>query len=191
MNQRNFIHNIFCRTANLENLFAAWREFKRGKRNKHDVQEFEFNLEDNLFELHTQLIEMTYHHGSYKSFYINDPKPRHIHKATVRDRVLHHAVFNVLNRIFEPTFIANSFSCRVEKGTHKGVDALERGIRKVSRNYSGPCFALKCDIRKFFFSVDHQILKEILARRVKDIYALKLCDEIIDSFSSKNPRERE
>ena len=190
MSKRSYKH-IFEQIIDLNNLFAAWKEFRRGKKNKIDVQEFEFNLEDNLFELHRQLAEMTYKHLPYTSFYIHDPKIRHIHKASVRDRVLHHAVFKVLNPIFEPTFIANSFSCRIGKGTHKGVVALENAAKKVSRNYSGPCFALKCDIRKFFDSVNRRILKEILARRIQDVQALWLCKNIINSFESKTTRERE
>ncbi|KKT29561.1 hypothetical protein A3G55_01530 [Candidatus Giovannonibacteria bacterium RIFCSPLOWO2_12_FULL_44_25] len=190
MSERSDKH-IFEQIIDLNNLFSAWKKFKLGKKDNADVQEFEFNLEDNLFELHRQLAEMTYKHNSYTSFYIHDPKIRHIHKAAVRDRVLHHAVFKVLNLIFEPTFIANSFSCRIGKGTHKGVAALEKAARKVSHNYSGPCFALKCDIRKFFDSVDQRILKNILARRIKDRKAMWLCEEIIDSFQLKTPRERE
>ncbi|KKT57173.1 MAG: Retron-type reverse transcriptase [Candidatus Giovannonibacteria bacterium GW2011_GWC2_44_9] len=183
--------NIFNKITLLENLFSVWDKFKKGKQNKPDIQAFEFNLEENIFKLHYELLAGAYRHAPYHGFYVRDPKVRHIHKAAVRDRVLHHAVFRVLSPIFEPTFIANSFSCRIGKGTHKGVAAMENATRKASRNYSGPCFALKCDIRKFFYSVDHQILKKILVRRIKDVQALWLCAEIIDSFESKNPRERE
>lgn len=182
--------NIFNQIASPENLFSAWDKFKRGKQNKRDVGEFEFNLEENIFQLSRELLAGTYRHMPYYGFWIYDPKQRHIHKAAVRDRVLHHAVFSVINPIFEPTFIANSFSCRVGKGTHKGVETLANAARKVSQNYAKPCFALKCDIRKFFDSVNHQILKNILARRIKDACALGLCEEIINSFYSKNPRER-
>jgi len=183
--------NIFKHIISLENLFSAWDSFKRDKGSKRDVQAFEWNLEQNIFKLYHELVSGTYRHSFYSSFYINDPKQRHIHKATVRDRVLHHALFTILNYIFEPTFIPYSFSCRIGKGTHKGVIALKRMLRKVSRNGTQTCFALKCDIKKFFDSVDHQILKQLLRRRIKDIQALALCNEIIDSFSSKTKRERE
>ncbi|MDP3935081.1 MAG: reverse transcriptase domain-containing protein [Candidatus Giovannonibacteria bacterium] len=184
-------NNIFEKIISLENLFSAWDKFKKNKRAKRDVQKFEWQLEHNIFQLHRDLKSQKYKHGPYSGFYIRDPKQRHIHKAAVRDRVLHHAVFKILNPICETTFIADSFSCRIGKGTHKGVAALENAIRKVSRNYSGQCFALKCDIRKFFDSVNHRILKNILARRIKDIQALKLCVEIINSFRTESPRERE
>lgn len=167
-----------------ELLFLAWDEFKRGKSKKVDVINFEHNLEQNIFELFRDLSNKTYKHRPYDGFYVYDPKRRHIHKASVRDRVLHHAIFNVINSIYEPTFIATSFSCRVGKGTHKGVNALDSMIRKVSLNYTRPCFALKCDVRKFFDSVDQKILISILKRKIRDKDFLWLLEEIIGSFSS-------
>ena len=109
--------NLFGEIISLENLFQAWEEFRKGKQNKPDVQSFERHLEDNIFNFRRDLVSKIYKHGSYRSFYIQDPKQRLIHKATVRDRVLHHAIFAKLNPIFEPTFISHSFSCRIGKGT--------------------------------------------------------------------------
>jgi len=176
---------LFSEITNAETLFSAWDEFKRGKQKKVDVLHFEKNLEQNIFRLHRDLVNKTYKHGEYVGFRICDPKPRNIHKATVRDRVLHHALFRILNPIFEPTFIPTSFSCRIGKGTHRGVDFLARIVRKVSRNYTRRCFVLKCDVRKFFDSVDHAILLSILERRVKDTKVRRLLKEIIGSYSSK------
>ncbi len=178
------IKNIFNQIVSSESLFAAWDTFKRDKQQKKDVLRFEWNLEECIFRLHRDLVSQRYKHGAYSSFHLQDPKQRHIHKATVRDRILHHAVFSVLNPIFEPTFIANSFSCRVGKGTHKGVDTLARIARAVSRNNSRPCFALKCDVEKFFASVDHLVLLGIIRKRIRDKDALWLLEEIIGSFSS-------
>jgi len=118
--------NLFERIASAENLFSAWDAFKGDKRNKPDVQKFEWRLEENIFRLRRELRNKTYKHGPYAGFYIRDPKQRHIHKALVRDRILHHAVFSVINPIFEETFVPTSFSCRVGYGTHKGVIALGR-----------------------------------------------------------------
>lgn len=162
----------------------SWEKFKKGKRNKRDVAKFEFDLEPNIFKLHRDLQEKKYRHGPYFGFYIRDPKVRHIHKATVRDRIVHHAVFRILNFLFEPTFIPTSFSCRIGKGNHKGVYALEDMVRKVSKNYTGPCFALKCDIKKFFDSVDHEILLAQLGRRIRDKNTIWLLREIVGSFST-------
>ncbi len=178
--------NLFEQIISHDNLFISWEKFKKGKRSKPDVAKFEFQLEQNIFKLHRDLKNKTYKHGSYKGFYICDPKVRHIHKATVRDRVIHHAVFRILNSVFEPTFISNSFSCRIGKGNHKGVYTLEKIVRKVSKNYTKPCFALKCDVKKFFDSVDHNILLKILTKKIKDENAIWLVKEIIHSFSSSN-----
>ena len=182
--------DIFDKIISIENLFSAWDEFYKDKKQKEDVQHFEFELEQHIFQLHRDLKSKKYKHGPYTDFYIQDPKQRHIHKALVRDRVLHHAVFKILNPIFEPTFISNSFSCRVGYGTHKGVKVLEGILRKISKNGTAPCFGLKCDIQKFFDSVDHVILFAILKRRIKDSNVLWLLNEIIESYVSK-PRERE
>ena len=178
------VKNIFNQIISEESLFSAWDTFKKDKRSKKDVLQFEWNLEKNIFQLHRDLQSKRYRHGPYSSFNINDPKPRNIHKATVRDRILHHAVFTALNPIFEPTFIANSFSCRVGKGTHKGVDTLNQIARGVSRNNHRPCFALKCDVKKFFASVDHRVLLGIIRKRIRDEDVLWLLEEIIGSFSS-------
>lgn len=177
--------NVFDKIIAYENLFLAWDKFKQDKRKKRDVQRFEWCLEENIFALYRDLKNHRYKHGTYSSFYIRDPKQRHIHKATVRDRILHHAIFQVLNPIFEPTFIHRSFSCRVGKGTHKGVGALEEMMRKISGNAHKPCFVLKCDIRKFFGTVDHNILLALLTKRIKDIDAIRVIKEIITGFKSE------
>ena len=172
-------------------LFRAWDIFKSDKKNKLDVMDFELELEKNIFDLYRDLKNGTYKHGSYKGFWIHDPKLRRIHKATVRDRVLHHAIFRVLNPIFEPTFIPNSFSCRIGKGTHKGMKKVAEMIRIVSKNNTRQCYTLKCDIRKFFDSVDKDILLGILSKRIKDIKVMHLMREVVDSFVSTYERERE
>ncbi|MBI2066327.1 hypothetical protein HYT60_02395 [Candidatus Woesebacteria bacterium] len=169
----------------IENLFQAWEEFKKGKRSKKDVQIFERNLETNLFELHSKLKNKTYKHGSYKSFFVQDPKRRHIHKASVEDRVVHHLLYKFLYELFDPTFVYDSYSCRLGKGTHKGVERLKTFSRKVSENYRRTCFCLKCDIKKFFASVDRKILKSLLNKRIKNENIFWLLEEVIDSFSSE------
>ena len=101
-----------------ENLFVAWLEFRRGKRTKPDIQQFEFALEDNIFQLHDEFVSGVYRHGAYTPFTVNDPKPRRIHKASVRDRLVHHAVFRILYPIFD------RYSCRIGKGTHGAVQRM-------------------------------------------------------------------
>src|SRR3989344_4689233 len=183
--------DVFNKIVDLEHLFLAWTEFKRGKGSRADVMEFEMNLEPNLFELHRDIEKMTYKHGQYFGFFITDPKRRHVHKATVRDRVLHHAVFTILNHIFEPTFIACSFSCRVGKGSHKGIDAVQTMLRRESWNNSRVCYALKCDIKKFFDTIDHDILLSFIARKIKDIKMMRLTKELVESCKNETEFKRE
>src|SRR3990172_6050512 len=152
----------------VENLLAAWREFLRGKRKKQDVQEFQYKLMDNILALHRDLKYghgvsiFRYKHGGYKHFRISDPKPRDIHKATVRDRLLHHALYRKLYPFFDRTFIADSYSCRRGKGTHRAMRAFKGYVAKGSCNNTKTLWVLKCDIKKFFANIDHQTLFSIL-----------------------------
>lgn len=183
--------NIFKKIIGLENLFASWEEFKKDKQNKKDVLAFEWNLEPNIINLYRDLNYHRYKHGVYTPFDLYDPKPRKVHKATVRDRILHHAVFRILNPIFEPTFISHSFSCQVGKGTHRGVNSLTDILIKISQNHHRGCFALKCDIKKFFASIDHQILLAMIKKRIKDEKSVWLIEEIVSSFYAGDEFERE
>ena len=144
------------------------------------------NLMDNIIELHDDLASLRYEHGSYKAFSINDPKPRNIHKATVRDRLLHHAIYRILYSFFDKTFISDSFSCQINKGIHRALNRFKIFAYKVSKNNTRTCWVLKCDIRKFFDNIDHQILLEILNKYISDKNIIWLLARIINSFS-KNP----
>lgn len=117
----------------------------KGKSHRKDVQVFERHLEDNLFQLRDELLEGSYRHDAYHEFHIFDPKHRVIHKATVRDRVIHHFVYAQLLSVFEPSFIFDSFPCRDEKGTHAAVRRLKEFTRKVGKNYRKSCWALQFD----------------------------------------------
>lgn len=182
LNRRKICHNVFDKIISLDNLFLAWREFRRGKKNKADVQEFEFNLEDNLFQLHSELKTKTYRHSNYTSFCVQDPKLRRIHKACVKDRVLHHAIFRILYPVFDQTFIFDSYSCRKDKGTHRAVSRLEHFAGKLSKNHRQNIFALKCDIKRFFDSIDHEILLNLIKKKIQDNNAIWLIERIIKSF---------
>ncbi len=175
----------------LENLLLAWEEFIIGKRSKPDVQLFDRNLMDNILALHTDLVNHTYKHSPYHSFYITDPKRRHIHKATVRDRLLHHAIYRILYPFFDKTFIADSFSCRNNKGMHKAINRFREFVYQVSRNHTRTCWVLKCDIKQFFASIDHRILLKILEEYIPDQAILGLLKNIIGSFSERHPERSE
>ncbi|MEK7567558.1 MAG: reverse transcriptase/maturase family protein [Patescibacteria group bacterium] len=176
-------HNIIS----VDNLLLAWQEFLRGKKHKKDVQEFQLNLMDNILSLHYDLKTKTYTHGGYSAFNISDPKPRNIHKASVRDRLLHHAIHRVLYPYFDQKFIYDSYSCRVGKGTHKAMNRFRSFAYKVSKNNTKQCFVLKCDIRKFFASIDQEILLNILKKHITDKDTTWLLERVINSFSSFSP----
>ena len=139
---------------------------------------------DNLLLLHQDLKTKTYRHGGYHAFNISDPKPRNIHKASVRDRLLHHAVYRVLYPYFDIKFIHDSYSCRLNKGTHKAMERFKYFGSIVSKNNTKQCWILKCDIKKFFASVDHNTLVQILDEHIEDKNVLWLLGQVIVSFSS-------
>ncbi len=179
--------HTFNNIISIENLLTSWIEFAKDKKKRKDVILFSVSLMDNIYSLHEDLKNKTYTHSKYEAFKINDPKPRDIHKAKVRDRVLHHAIYKILYPYFDSKFIHDSYSCRLNKGTHKAIYRFEKFHRKVSKNYTKQCFILKCDIRKFFASIDHQILKNILMRHIQDKDILWLLKNVIDSFNKGLP----
>ncbi|MDP3901601.1 MAG: reverse transcriptase domain-containing protein [bacterium] len=172
----------------IENLLSAWREFIRGKRNKRDVQEFSLQLMDNILELHYELTNHTYRHSSYQAFNISDPKPRNIHKANVRDRLLHHAIHRILYPFFNKTFISDSYSCRLNKGSHRAMNRFRCFSYKISRNHTQTGWVLKCDIKKFFASIDHDILVRILEKYISDQDIRWLLERVIRSFQTSSGR---
>lgn len=182
--RRSHLH--YENIISLENLLEAWKEFLRGKRKKRGVQEFQLNLMDNILELHRELKSFKYNHGGYKAFRINDPKPRKIHKASVRDRLLHRAIYRTLYPLFDKTFIADSFSCRNEKGTHKALNRFRSFGYKISENHKRTCWVLKCDIKKFFENINHDILFDILKKYIPDRNIIWLLEKVVQSFSSKS-----
>lgn len=165
----------------------AWDEFSRGKRQKKDVQEFDLFLFENIGSLHDDLKAGRYRHAGYHAFKISDPKPRDIHKASVRDRLMHHAIYRVLYPFFDRTWIADSYSCRDDKGTHKAMARFRRFTGRVSRNHTRTAWVLKCDVRKFFASIDQEILLGVVARHISDRRILDLIAEIVYSFPKGLP----
>ncbi len=170
----------------MNNLLDAWGEFVVGKRGKTDVQEFELHLMDYLLDLHKELSDKTYRHSKYESFVIVDPKRRLIHKASVRDRVLHHALYRMLYPYFDRSFASDSFSCRDGKGMHKAIDRFHVFAGKASQNHTRTCWVMKCDIRQFFGSIDHRILMRILKQHISDSDIIWLLEKIIESFETEN-----
>jgi len=183
---KTVLHDIFSEIISVDNLLEAWKEFQTRKNKKPDVQEFESRLMDNILALHRSLMQNRYKHGNYKEFVIHDPKQRLIHKARVRDRLLHHAVFRVLYPFFDRTFIPDSYSSRKDKGTHKALKRFRYFANKVSANNTRTCWVLKGDIRKFFASIDHEVLINILKSYIDDEKTISLLSGVIYSYSSKD-----
>lgn len=181
-------HRLFDKVISIENLFFAWKIFARGKRLKPDVQLFERHLEDNLFGLHEQLRDGRYRHDAYHAFVVHDPKRRQIHKPTVKDRVVHQAVVNVIEPIFDHRFIYDSYSSRQGKGTHAAVRRLQRFLLEASRGGQRRAYAVKCDVKQFFASVHHQKLLSMLSTVIGDDRILDLLGKIIGSFSASPGR---
>ena len=177
-----FFENIIS----VENLLLAWKEFLSGKKKRKDVQEFQLHLMDNILSLHIEMKNKLYTHGGYEFFKILDPKPRDIHKASVRDRLLHHAIYRILCPYFDNKFIFDSYSCRNGKGTHKAIKQFNSFFRKVSKNNTKQCWVLKCDIRKFFASIDQQILLEILDKQITDKNIIRLLQKVVESFPHRS-----
>ena len=174
----------FDDVVSVENLLAAWEEFIVGKRKKPDVQKFKEDLLVNIQSLHDDCISHRYEHGLYYHFVVKDPKRRDIHKALVRDRLLHHAIHRKLYPLFDQVFISDSFSCRVGKGTHEAMDRFRGLYHHVSQNDVRTCWVLKLDIQKFFARIDHDVLLNLLYNRIRDLECMWLFERVIASFSS-------
>jgi len=157
----------------------AAKKSQKGKRFNNNVTSFHFKLEENILQLQHELNNKTYQPGQYRTFNIFDPKERMISAAPYRDRVVHHALCNIIEPIFEKTFIFDSYANRKGKGTHKAIERYHHYANKYS-------YVLKCDIQKFFPSLDHFILKEALRWKIKCKDSLWLIDRIIDN---SNPQK--
>lgn len=170
--------NLYSQIIDFENLWWAARKAERGKRYRETVLDFNFNFEENLIQLQSELTAKTYQPGPYKTFKIIDPKPRIISAAPYQDRVIHHALCNIIAPIFEKSFIPDSYANRVGFGTHR---ALERFV-KFARSHR---YVLQCDVRKYFPSIDHHILKQLIRRKIKCHDTLWLIDTIIDGSNEQ------
>lgn len=167
------VNDLWEQLTSFENLYRAAYRVLRGKRTQVRAGDFFRTLEYNLLRLQSELRAYAYRPGPYRTFWITTPKRRLISAAPFRDRVIHHALINVIEPIFERRFIYHSYACRVEKGTHRALQQFVNWARS-SR------YVLKMDIRKFFPTLDHEVLKQRLRQTIKDRQVLWLCDLIID-----------
>lgn len=172
-------NHLYAKITAFENLYAAAKKAEKSKRFQNEVAVFNHQLEANLLQLQSELINNTYQPGAYTSFYVHVPKKRMISVAPYRDRVVHHALCNVVMPLFEQSFIEDTYANRKGKGTHAAILRYQ-GFAKQYK------YVLKCDIRKFFPSIDHEILKTIIRKKIKCKATLSLMDRILDN---SNPQE--
>ena len=166
--------------TDFDNLYQAARQAQQGKRFRPSVLEFNFALEQELFTLQRELRDHTYQPGKYHTFEIWEPKPRLISAAPYRDRVVHHALCNVIMPLLEPTLIGDTYANRIGYGTHRALKRFTGWAR--SHRY-----CLQCDIQKYFPSIDHEILKALIHRKLKCPETLWLIDTIIDASNEQPP----
>ena len=170
--------NIYQDICTMDNLILAEKKARRGKQDQYGVQVFDKDPDNNLMKLQQMLITKTFHTSPYKIIKINDPKERDVYLLPYfPDRILQHAVMNPLESIFVSTFTTDTYSCIKRRGVHKA----SRYIKRVLKDVHNTQYCLKIDIRKFYPSIDHDILKSLLRRKIKDKDLLWLLDDIIDS----------
>ncbi len=166
--------HLYPALTDFDALHAAWRRARRGKRYQSNIAAFERCLDDELLLLHRELSSESWHPGGFRSFTIHEPKRRCISAAPFRDRVVHHALIGALEPIYEHKFISDSYANRKRKGTHAALDRCTQFMRRYK-------YVLQCDVKQFFPSIDHAILKDILAKTIACMPTLRLCEKIIES----------
>ena len=173
-------NNLFEPIAALPNLLGAAHKAALGKRDKPYVDAFELNLEREVWKLQCELLTGTYTPGPYRSFWIHEPKKRLISAAPFRDRVIHHAVVNVIEPLWERRFISESYANRTGMGVSAARDHFEAGLRRYP-------WVLRCDFRKFFPSMNHAVLKQQFRRVLRCHRTLALLDRIVDGSNPQEP----
>ncbi|HDP78030.1 MAG TPA: RNA-dependent DNA polymerase [Mesotoga infera] len=175
-------NNIYEKVYSFENIYLAYIKARKNKRYREDVLEFTDNLEANLITIQNELIWKMYSPGRYREFVVCEPKRRIIQAPSFKDRVVQHALCNVIEPVFDLRFICDSYACRKGKGTHAGVERTIYFLRKLAGS-SSRTYCLKADISSYFPSIDHTVLKTLLRKRVSCEATLWLIDTIIDSSS--------
>ncbi len=176
-------NELFGRLSSYENLQLAFQKARKRKTKKDYVLEFEKDLKDNLIQLQSELVLQTYSPKPLKTFIVMDPKTRKISKSDFRDRVVHHALCNVIEPIFEKSFIFDAYANRKGKGALKAIQRFDDFKRRVSKNFTRKCFVLKADIKHYFDTVNHRVLMGILSIKIHDDKILRLIKIILANFS--------
>lgn len=187
-------NNLYKELYSIENLTKAYFKARKGKSKKNYVINFDKNLENNILQLQSQLKDKSYYPCDLRKFVVRDPKTRVIHSSIFRDRVVHHAIVNILNPIYQQIFIYDSFASQKDKGTHLAVTRFQTFIRKLSNgrlikniqnNNQIIGYCLKADFRKYFDNVNHEVLLNILKRKVRDTDLIDLIKKVLENFSKE------
>ena len=193
--------NLFEKFVSFDNLLDAYKKARKGKVYQGYATEFNYNLSGNLLEIRNQLLKESYRFDEYKVFYVYDPKQRLIKAPSFRDRIVHHSLCNIIEPIFDQKFIYDSYACRKEKGTHKAVKRLQGFLRELnigSRRRASVCspsgtnereskiYALAIDISKYFPSVNHRLLFQIIRKKIADPKILNFIKKLLDTSSTEN-----
>lgn len=171
------LNNLYDQILSIDNLLLADQRARKNKLRQRGIIKFDKNFDQNIADIYRELVTKTYKTSKYTTRTIYESKERIISILPYRDRIVHHAIMNVLEPMFVSTFTADTYSCIKGKGVHKASLKVEQYLRDVK----GTTYCLKIDIRKFYPNVDHTVLKSLLRRKIKDIEVLELLDGIIDS----------
>lgn len=166
--------NLYSQIISFDNLLLAFRKARKGKTKKEYVQSFEQKLGNKLLQLEGELETKTYKPRPLKTFVIRDPKTRKISKSDFRDRVIHHAICNIIEPIFDKTFIQDSYANRIGKGNLKAVQRFQQFMKKLPNGY-----CLKADIKRYFWEIDHEILMKTIRKKIADEATLWLIGQIL------------
>jgi RNA-directed DNA polymerase len=176
---------LYPKIYSLRNLCIAYKNARIGKTKKDYVIEFESNLRENILQLQRELKDESYQPKPLKTFILRDPKTRKISKSDFRDRIVHHAICNVIEPIFDKTFINSCCANRIGKGNLYALDLFDKYKRKVTKNNTRAAFCLKADIKHYFFEVNQEILLNILKRKIKDEKTINLINKILKNYWDK------
>lgn len=182
-------HSLYQKIYSLENLILAWQKARKGKTQKEYVKKFEEDLEVNLLLLQEELRNGTYLPKTLVEFIVKDPKTRRIHKSDFRDRIVHHALCNIIEPIFQKSFIFDSCANQIGKGTLFALKRFEIFRRKVTKNFKSKAFCLKADIKHYFQEVNHKILMKIIEKKISDMRVLHLINKINANFRMQRERD--
>jgi RNA-directed DNA polymerase len=176
---------LYPKIYSLRNLCVAWRKARKGKTMKDYVIEFESNLRENILELQKELKDESYEPKPLKTFILRDPKTRKISKSAFRDRVVHHAVHQVIEPIFDKIFINECCANRIGRGNLYALSLFDKYKRKVTKNNTRTAFCLKADIKHYFFEVNQEVLLNIIKRKIKDEKTINLISKILKNYQDK------